>query len=185
MGTQSHVCPRHCDGRWQLIGVLRSCPSRACKAVAIVAETKWPFRIAYFSHIGAGWGVNVAIQTIIRWSTVTRYQPQHSLRAYPRTYRGPGSVGPVVPPRIGCGFFTFARSIYNPKSWSSDCPGASSKSLGGMTVDFMSTGLEGLYPCKSSEPRNEPDAEEGSGMFKTCEGSTGPGTDEPPETPDA
>lgn len=74
--------------------------------------------------------------------------------------------------------------MYNPKSASSDCPGASSKSSGGMTVDFMSTGFEGLYPRYFSEPRNEPDAPEGSGMFRTCEGSTGPGT-VGPEAPDA
>ena len=44
-----------------------------------MAKTEWPFRIADFSHIGAGWGVDVAIQTIIRWSTAVRYQPRYTL----------------------------------------------------------------------------------------------------------
>ena len=60
------------------------------------------------------------------------------------TDRGPGSVGPVLPSRIGWGFSTLLRSMYSPSVASSDCPGATSNSSGGMTVDSVEIGLEGL-----------------------------------------
>jgi hypothetical protein len=68
-------------------------------------------------------------------------------------------------------------------SASSDCPGASSKSLGGMTVDLVEMGFAGLYPNSASDPRSEPEACGGRGRLMIPDGSIGEAAWEGEEPP--
>jgi len=81
-----------------------------------------------------------------------------------------------VLPLIGCGFFTFVKSRYRPKSAFSLCPGASWNSDGGITVVSVEITLAGLYPPSSRLPLREPDAEGGFGTDTAPVGEP-PGSD--------